>query len=395
MIAFLVRLIAVLSRDNTIGIDAGEYLALGQNIRLHAVFSYGAPHQWGDRGILNSIGPYLPTAARAPLYPLMISAFWWSDQPPLLAIRLTQAILGSFTVLFVYLTALRAFGPRAAFLAGLAIALGPLNSWLAASIASETLFNFLVAASLWLWGRQQGILAGLLLGAATLTRAILLPIILLIAILAIVVKFNRSLHARIVLAALLVILPWTTRNLITQHQLVPVSTMGWGANILLGTRPVAYGSGNPFLTYIKDSTFMEAIHSTSTEAEAEKIMIRAGLERIWQAPLHWLWVRITQFPRLFVETPSYLFRYFPLPPLIITVGYYLGTFLFLALSAAGMILALPNWRKVYPLALFIVPTTALFFVGANEERYSVAMLPMMAVFAGFALSSFVRWKPSV
>ncbi len=392
VIAFVVRLICVLTREYTIGVDGSEYLALGQNIRLHAVYSYGAPHQWGDRGVLDSTGPFPPTAARAPLYPLMIAGLWWDHQPPLLAIRLAQAVLGSLTVLFVYLTALRVFGPRAALLAGLAIALGPLSSELTTTIVSESLFNFLTSASVWLWSKQRGVIAGLLLGAATLTRAIALPIVVLIGILAILFKFNRSLHTRIVLAALLVVVPWSVRNAITQHSIVPVSTMGWGANILLGTRPVTYGSGNPFLTYVKDDTFIEAIRTTSTEADAEKIMLWAGLERIRQAPLHWLWVRITQFPRLFVETPSYLFRYVPLPPPIVTGAYFLGTFLFLGLAATGMVMTLRRWRQTYPFALFIVPITALFFVGANEERYSLAILPMTAVFAGFALSALTRGK---
>ena len=170
------------------------------------------------------------------------------------------------------------------------------------------------------------------------------------------------------------------------HAFVPVATMGWGANILLGTRPVAYGSGNPFFTYIKDETFMDAIQNSADETEAEAKMIRAGLERIKQAPLHWLFVRVTQYPRLFVETPSYLFPYLPIPAKVITAAYFAGTLLFLALSAAGLVLSLSRWREVYPLAMFQVAIAAAFFVGVAEERYSLAMLPMMAVFAGSAIS---------
>lgn len=389
-LALAIRLFFVAGSDNLITIDPSEYLALGQNIRLHGVFSYGAPHQWGDRGIINAPGPFLPTAARAPLYPLMIAALWWGEGPPLLEIRLVQAVLGAFVAVFVYLTAFRAFGGRAALLAGLAIALGPLNALLAASIVAETLFSFLLSAGLWLWGKQHGFFAGLLIGAAALTRAILLPIILLIALLAIVLRFNRAIHARIAVAALLVIAPWTARNVVTQHALIPVSTMGWGANILLGTREVPYGSGNVFFTYIRDNDFMDAIHTSTTETEAESRMIRIGLERIRQAPLHWLRVRVTQYPRFFVETPSYLFPYLPLPPWIVTATYFLGTFVFIALSAIGMVMALPYWRQVYPLALFLISIATAFFVGVSEERYSLSILPMMAVFAGFALSTLIR-----
>ena len=387
LLAAAIRLIFVLDRDNSISIDPSEYLALGQNIRLHGIFSYGAPHQWGDRGVIDATGPFLPTAARAPLYPLMIAALWGGDGPPLLQIRLVQVVLGAFVAVFVYLTALRAFSARTALLAGLAVALGPLNAFLAASIVAETLFSFLLSAALWLWGKQYGVLAGLLIGAATLTRSVILPIIPFIAVLAIVLKYNRAIHARIALAALLVIVPWTARNAVTQHSFIPVSTMGWGANILLGTREVPYGSGNAFLTYTQDKDFMDAIRTTETETQAESLMIRTALERIRQAPLHWLWVRVTQYPRFFVETPSYLFSYVPLPPRILTAVYFLGTFLFITLAGFGMVMALPYWRQAYPLALFAISLAAAFSVGVSEERYSLAILPMMAIFAAFGLST--------
>ena len=132
---------------------------------------------------------------------------------------------------------------------------------------------------------------------------------------------------------------------------------------------------------------MDAIRTTETETQAESLMIRTALERIRQAPLHWLWVRVTQYPRFFVETPSYLFSYVPLPPRILTAVYFLGTFLFITLAGFGMVMALPYWRQAYPLALFAISLAAAFSVGVSEERYSLAILPMMAIFAAFGLST--------
>ena len=184
LVAFALRLIFIVSQDVAIGIDGSEYFALAQNLRWHDVFSYGAPHKWGDYGILGSAGPFLPTAARAPFYPAMIALLWWHDAPPFFAIRIVQAILGAFTAVFTYLMARRLFDDRAALLAGLAVALGPYNAILTAAFISDTLFCFLLAGGLWAWGRRNFVVAGLLLGAATLTRAILLPILLFIGVLA-------------------------------------------------------------------------------------------------------------------------------------------------------------------------------------------------------------------
>src|SRR2546422_11215874 len=107
---------------------------------------------------------------------------------------------------------------------------------------SEILFTFLLTMGLWLWGQRLGWLAGILLGAATLTRAVLLPFVIVLAVMAVVHKFNRALHMKIVLGAMLVILPWTIRNAVTQHALIPVAVQGWGSNLLFGTIDVPYGS---------------------------------------------------------------------------------------------------------------------------------------------------------
>jgi 4-amino-4-deoxy-L-arabinose transferase-like glycosyltransferase len=385
LIALIIRVAVISASPIKVGIDPSEYFALAQNLRWHDSFSYGATHKWGDRGIIDSLGPYLPTVARAPLYPAMIAAVWWQESPPFVAVRIMQALLGAFAALFSFLTAFRLFGPKTAWLAGLAVALGPMSNLLTAAFVSESLFSFLLAGGLWAWTRKSFFLAGLFLGAATLTRAVLLPILLFVGVLALVLKFNRTAHAKVALAALLVVAPWTARNAMTLHGFVPVSTMGWGANILLGTRPVPYGSGNPFLTYVRDKAFMDAIESSADETEAEAKMIRVGIERIKEDPLRWFFVRLTQYPRLFIETPSYLFPVIPLPPKIIIPVYFAGTFLFLSFAIAGVFLALSRWREIYPLVLFGFAIAGAFFVGVAEERYSLALLPMTAVFASSAI----------
>ena len=392
--ACAVRLAALLiwGVPNIRGIDQTEYLALAQNLREHGSFSYGVPHRWGEPGILNSPGPFFPTAGRAPLYPAMIAALWWGDAPPLLQICLVQAVLGGFVALFVYLIALHSFAQRAALLAGLMVSLAPLATYTTTTILADTLFCFVLTCHVWLWDRRRGLAAGLMMGAAVLARAVLLPTALLIGVAALLLKFNRMLHARIMLGALLVIVPWTVRNAVTQHAFIPVATMGWGANVLLGTRDVPYGSGNPFLTYMQDQTFVDIIKDAPTEAEAEKLMLHEGLRRIVQKPLSWMALRIEQYPRLFFEGPAYLYSVLPLPRPVIKYAYLLGAAAFVALSLSGLWLARSRWREIYHLALYPITLGATCFVGVVEERYSLAMVPMMAIFAGFALSRLAGWR---
>jgi 4-amino-4-deoxy-L-arabinose transferase-like glycosyltransferase len=252
LLAIVIRLLAIPIwsgyelRDT---IDQGEYFALAQNVRLHGAFSYGEPHRWGARAALDAPGPYEPTAARAPLYPLIVAALWWGHEPPLLVVRLVQVGLGAAVALLVYSVAFETFGFGAALFAGLAMALAPLSAYMTVLLLSETLFTFLLAASLWFWTRKQGVLAGLMLGAATLARAVCLPMVGALLLLSLITKANRALHLKIALMAIVVVAPWTIRNAITMHAFIPVNSIGFGANMLLGTIDVPYGSGNEFMTF--------------------------------------------------------------------------------------------------------------------------------------------------
>jgi len=330
LVALVVRLVAISlwsGYDLRDTFDQGEYFALAQNVRLHGSFSYGEPHPWGVRAALDTPGPYEPTAARAPLYPFMVAALWWQHSSPTLEVRLVQAFLGTTVALLVYLIALQAFGLGAGLIAGLAMALAPLTVYTTAILLSETLFTFLLTASLWCWTRKQGVLAGLLLGAATLARAVSLPLIGVVLLLAILWKADRRLHFKIAVAALVVVTPWTLRNAVTQHAFIPVSSIGWGANLLLGTIDVPYGSGNEFATFDKDRDFTTIARGTPDPNDAERQMSKVAIERIRAAPLHWLWVRIKQYPRFWIGTGSFI----SMQP-VVGYSFILGSAVFWALA---------------------------------------------------------------
>ena len=392
VLACTVRLFVVVPRADVPvkSVDQTEYLALGQNLRQHGVFSYGMPHRWGDRGTIDAPGPYEPSAARAPFYPLVIALLWNEPGPPVQAIRVAQAVMGGFVAVFVYLIALRAFGPGTAVVAGLAMALAPHSIYLTTLILTETLFSFLLTAGFWLWGRQQGLLAGLAIGAATLTRAVALPFVAVIALMALFLRFNRGLHARIALAAVVVIAPWTVRNVVTQDAFIPVASMGWGANVLMGTIDVPYGASDLWERAHADPAFRTIIETSPTEREAEGQMMAEGLRRIREAPFDWLAVRFKQYPRLFLGAPHYIYGSVPLPASIVKAAFLLGNLAFVALATWGLATSWTRWRDTYPLALFLVLIAVLQFPALTEQRYSLGMVPAMAVFAAHAVAGIAR-----
>jgi 4-amino-4-deoxy-L-arabinose transferase-like glycosyltransferase len=386
LVALVVRLVAVSlwgGYDLRDTFDQHEYFALAQNVRLHGSFSYGeAHHRWGERGTLDSPGPYEPAAARAPLYPFMIAALWWRQAPPLLEVRVAQAALGAATALLVYLIALQMFGLGPALIAGLAMALAPVSAHMAAILLSETLFTFLLTASLWCWTRKKGVLAGILLGAATLARAVTLPLVGALLLLGCLWKVNRGLHFKIAIAAVCVIAPWTIRNAITQHAFIPVASIGFGANVLLGTIDVPYGSGNEFMTFNEDKDFTDTIRTSPTVYEAERRMSALAIERIRAAPIHWLWVRVKQSPRFWIGTGSIVSS----QP-VVRYGFIAGSVAFWGLAIWGMFLARGRWRELYPIVFFPTLLAMAHFIGSGDERYSLGLVPMATIFAAFAAYS--------
>lgn len=366
------------------GVDESEYLALGQNLRFHDSFSFGAPHRWGQHGELNSAGPFDPTAARPPLYPLFIASLWWGDTPPFLALALAQVLLGSLVALLVYLLALRALNAPTATIAGLGMALAPVSSSFALLALSETLFTFLLMCCLWLWGKQRGLLAGLLLGAATLVRANVIVLLPIVGFGGLVWGFNRTVHLRIALGALLVIAPWTVRNALTQHEFIPVATYGWGSLLFYSTVEVPYGSGNPFVLWLDDKEAQTILATSTTIETTERRFRDAALARIASDPVHYFWIRLKEYPRNFLEQGATFMSVIPLPAAVVKSLFLGSSAIFFVLSAYGIYLARQDWNRTYFIALVPLALIAMLFPGTANPRYILPMVPPLMIFAALA-----------
>src|SRR5215510_123944 len=96
--------------------DSGEYLALARNIAFRHVFSLSSPTEFP-----------LPTAFRPPLFPALIAALWWNNDPPVNAVLFVNVLLGTLTAGVVYLIAKDAFDRWTAILASVAFSLAPMT----------------------------------------------------------------------------------------------------------------------------------------------------------------------------------------------------------------------------------------------------------------------------
>lgn len=201
--------------------DALEYQRIAHNLAAGKGFS------------LDGVHPY---ATRPPLLPFLLGAWTWMAGTSLFSAAVFQCLVHGLSAAAAYLL-FRAVpcAPRWSFLLSLIVALQPMLLTRTAFILLEpTLLFFttsaLLATVLWLRGKTTpwACAAGLLWGIATLGK----PVTLFVLPFAIVYRLARGKERRGVafrqaalfgLLFLAVLAPWTARNYIQFHRLIPVS----------------------------------------------------------------------------------------------------------------------------------------------------------------------------
>jgi len=172
---------------------------------------------------------------RAPGYPAFLIASTLGHPTAIVLDKLWSAILGSLTPLVLGAIALRLSGRRAvALAAGIAAAVHPGFIVLSAGIQSEPLFLFLLTASGFLLlvavdrpssGMALG--AGGALAFASLTRPSALALVPLLAAplldRRLPLRVRRALAGSALFGFALLLAPWTARNALAYHALVPVN----------------------------------------------------------------------------------------------------------------------------------------------------------------------------
>jgi 4-amino-4-deoxy-L-arabinose transferase-like glycosyltransferase len=198
--------------------------------------------------------PGRPTAEHPPLFPLLVGAITKLGATGYLSQKLVMCAVGTGTVAFVGLAGRELAGATTGLVAAGIAALYPFLWIVDGSLMSETLYGLVLAATMWLavrFARRPSIglaaAVGALAALAALTRgeALLLVPLLLIPL---AVRGGTTWRARAALAGVavgafvLVIAPWTIRNLIVFEEPVLISTNGSAVFVGSNCHAVYYGA---------------------------------------------------------------------------------------------------------------------------------------------------------
>lgn len=359
------------------------------------------------RGYVNARGE--PTSFRPPLYPAFVAAGYALSGGAVQGVRFLQATLDVGTVALTYLIGRWLFGRGPGLLAALLVSVNLGTVAATGRLLSETLFTFLLMATVavtiqWLWtmreGRVQTVVAlsigtGVLLGAGTLARGILLLYTVPFIVVAIWTRWvgkpasdwvpsapalgKATLGAILVvpLAFVLVLAPWTLRNYRVHGAFVPVTTQ-------LGL--MLYASYNPRegVFGLNPSDEVTAAAERLSEPEASAALVRATVDLIHASPGE----------TLRLEALKVLYFWAPLDwEILPSYGAFNPTYAFIAIwSLVYVALRLPRetssptWPAWLPILYFF--GTALLFIGS--PRYRLPVEPLLTLFAAAGLASLDR-----
>lgn len=390
--------------------DSQWYIATARNLVFNHLFSADGVH---------------PTAYRPPLYSGLIAALWLGSAAPVFAVLVVQSALGTLTVMLCYLVARRHGGWRihgpdlrpsdpksealsqssraVALVASVGLALAPMTGRFTAVILTETLFTFLVTLGIFFWSRKQYALTGLAFGLGMLTRVTLLPFVLMLVLLTLARPWKelRRSYLTIALVALAVCSIWIARNAVVFHRFIPVAASGYGTNLLIGSMDINEADDVARRKAILSNVDSAGGVVSSDETEFDRVRLRAALNRMRESPAHWLLARARQYPRLFIDSGSYLFgddgvpfsvavRQGRIGQVLIRSGMILGNVLVFLFAIAGVVSRRSQIVQLTEVVLFPVFLAIVALPLWIEPRYGLPMMPSVAILS--AIGALEIWK---
>jgi 4-amino-4-deoxy-L-arabinose transferase-like glycosyltransferase len=383
LLAFAVRLAWVWFGAWTSG-DTTWYLDVARNVAFNHIFSAD--------GIS-------ATAFRPPLYSALIAALWFGTSKPVLLVLLFQAALGAATVALVYLTARDQFGRGVALLASVGMALAPMTGHFTAVILSETLFTFLLTLGVFLWERKHYLSTGVVFGFAALARVTILPFVVLLPLLTLLKPWraHRRAYATVMILSLAVASVWIVRNAIAFHRFIPVAASGYGTNLLLGSMETKQADDVATRKALLAAVDAAGGDEKLDETEFDRVRLRAAWQRIAHHPGGWLVARAEQYPRLFIDSGSYLFgdgrtsfmtaiHQRAVGQVVVRVAFIAGNVLIFVFALFGVVAERARFVSFDHLTLFPIFLCVISLPLWIEPRYGLPMMPLIAILAAVGIS---------
>jgi len=321
-----------------------------------------------------------------------------------------QLALGTALVGLVFLLGQAFFDTRTGLLAALIAAIYPNLVAYSHFLWSETLFAVLLVAGLVaVWHAEErrsrllALLAGAALGMAALTREVAIPVAAVCAAWGVAGAWHtdrRGAGARaalMVIAVVVIVLPWTIRNYSIYQRFIPVSTVGWYAIAESNTL-----DQDDWLDPLPERAieFRRRYLAVGDELEMMEVARVQALREIRSEQPLWIVKKVVRNVALLFQPDSYLANklrkgaYGPVERTHRRVLVALTSVSYSLVLVAAVLGALtdPNRRRRRLMAALLVTVVALHVVATSVTRFRVPWTPLLIVYAshGFLNCGMVR-----
>lgn len=313
-----------------------------------------------------------------------------------LAALIPNIISGMLLIVFTYLVARRYFDERTASIAACLLCAWPVLIQFTTVYASEIHFSALMMWSLYALQQSkkyptlQGLHWGAVLALASYMRPTAMPFFALFPL--IHYLYSRDLRTATlstltaVLVAALLIAPWAYRNKTIIGQYVPISA-NFGSNLWMGNNPDSNGGYMP----LPDAIF-------KNELDRDNFYKNQAIDYIKNNPLQYLKLSLKRIYMSFGrETIGIAWNE---PSLNAKLGrsgvqlskalssiYWLALFL-VSISTYFYV----TWKRLLPIYSPLVVAPAVFIaipiLTVGQDRYHMALIPFVAIFAAYAVRLF-------
>lgn len=340
-----------------------------------------------------------PSAWKAPLYPLWVGLWYSLFGPHPVVVELIQALLAPISVLLTWLLARRLFDDRVAIVAAWIVAVFPLAWEFFGLLYSEALAIPLTLGVLLLFlgrgapsnGRAAAV--GALIGVALLVRPS--SGFLLVGALAawiVAAGWRRGTGATLIAlaASILVIAPWTVRNLVTDGiGFVPLSVQDSAAygtfNSTSASDPVYPYAWRPAIADPPDVL----VNPPATEADLRSGLQDAAFEYIGDHPFSvaeaFFWNGLSRFWD--VRRPGRALDEVPFEgrsEAVTAIG--LGIYYVLLIAAIVALWRLRRRREILIPLLAMALACSVIHTSASGTRYRAPLEPLIAILAASAVA---------
>lgn len=338
-----------------------------------------------------------PSAHREPIYPLFVAGIYKIFGASRQAVHYAQVLLFAATCGLLVLLAARVLRSRAAaVLAGLLAAIYPPFLLRIQTVLSEPLATALLLSAVyvvvvgWTEGRRRVLVfGGFMLGLATLTRAAVLAYAPLITVWMLVSgsarrRFSVRTAGIFFFVFLAVLSPWTVRNYVVFHRLIPVGVNAGGSFFRGNYDEGTLGSMGSNL----DPRMPPEITSKYKgldEVGIDRLLMREGIKYVRAHPLTFVKLCALKLARFWLNVG------YASPPSRASIAFAVTNGAILALALFGVFgSGLVDNRAAAPVHILIVYYTGLHVLLFATARYDMPIMPYVLAFAAAGVLGAAR-----